>query len=144
MVSTAYELATAYDLSRKELVFCDVEEPVSEVARRFLERNVGSMIVRSSGGYVGFLTDDTLFRAIADGVDLRNATCGDLKLDPLHTIAKDARLSKVAETFRQTGATRLAVVDRNGKIVAVVKKKNLDLLDRFAFVRRMLSTDRRV
>jgi len=144
VVSTAYELATAYDLSRKELVFCDVDESVREVARRFLEKGIGSMIVRSPEGYVGFVTDDVLFRAIADGVDLRTATCGDLELDPLHTIQKDAHLSEVADAFRKTRATRLAVVDKNGKIVAVVKRKNLELLDRFTFVRRMLYRDRRV
>jgi len=137
LVKTAYDLGTAYDISRKELVFCKVEDPVRKVAETFLQKNIGSMIVVSGDGYAGFVTDDSIFRAVAEGVDLRSAKVGDLKLDPLFTIRKEAPLSEVSALFAKTGTTRMGVVDDSGKIVAVVKKKTLHLLDRFSFVDRM-------
>ena len=138
MVKTAYELGTAYDIGRKELVFCDVKDSVRKLAREFRERSIGSMIVVSDRQYLGIVTDETLFRAIEDGVDLLSAKVGDLKLDPIHTIRKDAPLTEVAKLFEQTGTSRLGVVDEGGRIVAVVKKRNLELLDRFSFVDRAL------
>lgn len=136
MVSTAYELATAYDISRKELVFADADDPVRKIAQDFITKNIGSMIVISGNEYIGIITDDTIFQAIHEGIDLLTAKVKDLRLDPIHTIRKDASLSEVSQLFASTGASRLGVEDEEGKIVAVVKKKNLELLDRFNFVDR--------
>ncbi len=138
MVKTAYDLATAYDMGRKELVFCDVKDSVRKVAREFRERSIGSMIVVSRNKHMGIVSDETLFRAIESGVDLLSARVGDLKLDPIHTVPKDASLTEVARLFEETGASRLGVVDECGRIVALVKKRNLELLDRFSFVDRAL------
>ncbi len=138
MVTTAYDLATAYDISRKELVFCNANDPVRKVARDFYEKKIGSMIVVRDDEYIGFVTDENIFQAIAEDVDLLTSKVGDLKLDELHKIDRDATLSEVSDKFAQTQATRLAVVDEHGKVVAVVKKKNLELLDRFSFVDRLM------
>lgn len=138
MVKTAYDLGTAYDIGRKELVFCDVKDPVRKVAREFRERGIGSLIVMDGKAHVGIVTDEILFRAIEAGVDLLSAKVGDLKLEPIHTVPKDASLAEVARLFRQTGTSRLGVVDEEGRIVALVKKRNLELLDRFSFVDRAL------
>ncbi len=138
METTAYDLATAYDISRKELVFCDADRPVRKVARDFYEKGIGSMIVTEDGDYIGFVTDQNIFRAISEDVDVRSARVGDLKLDPLNKIKHDATLSEVASLFAETRATRLAVVDDEGKVVAVVKKKNLELLDRFNIAASMV------
>jgi CBS domain-containing protein len=137
MVKTAYELATAYDIGRKELVFCDIDDSVSKIAKKLRSREIGSMIVRSGDGYAGIVTDDLVLDAIAKGVDVSSATVRDLKLDPLYTVAKDAPLAEVSKLFNTHGTTRLGVVDETGNIVAVVKKKNLELLDRFSFVDRV-------
>lgn len=137
MVKTAYDLGTAYDISRKELVFCDAEDPVRKVGEKFYKKGIGSMIVVSGDQYAGFVTDDAIFKAVAEGLDLRSAKVGDLELDPLFTIRREAPLSEVSALFAKTRTTRLGVVDDEGKIVAVVKKKTLHLLDRFSFVDRM-------
>jgi CBS domain-containing protein len=136
MVKTAYELATAYDIGRKELVFCDIDDSVSKIAKKLRSKEIGSMIVRSEGGYAGIVTDDLVLDAIAKGIDVSNATVRDLKLDPLYTVTKDAPLIEVSKLFNTHGTTRLGVVDNEGSIVAVVKRKNLELLDRFNFVDR--------
>ena len=138
MVDTAYELATAYDIGRKELVFCDIDDTIAKIAKRLRKKEVGSMIVRSGDGYAGIVTDESVLDAVAQGVDVSSGTLRDLKLDPLYTIDMGAPLSEVSKLFSTKGTTRLGVVDKQGNIVAVVKKKNLELLDRFTFVDRAL------
>jgi len=136
MVSTAYELATAYDIARKELVFCDINDTIPTIARVLRSKNIGSMIVRKGDEYVGIITEDAVLDAIANGVDALNAKVSDIKLDPLLTVHKDASLEEVEKLFATHGMTRIGVVDDQGKMIAVVKKKNLELLDRFKFVDR--------
>ena len=136
MVSTAYELATAYDISRKDLVFCNIDDTISKIAKDLRSKEIGSMIVCAGDGYAGIITEDNVLDAIANGVDVLSAKVGDIKLDPLHTVHKGAPLSEVSKLFATHGTTRLGVIDDDGRIVAVVKKKNLELLDRFTFVDR--------
>ncbi len=136
MVSTAYELATAYDIARKELVFCDINDTIPAIAKHLRSKNIGSMIVRKGDGYAGIITEDNVLDAIAKGVDVVNAKVRDIKLDPLETVHKDASLADVESLFETHGMTRIGVVDDEGKIIAVAKKKNLELLDRFTFVER--------
>ncbi len=142
MVSTAYDLATAYDLSRRELAFCNAKDPVRRVAREFYIRGIGSMIVVSGKEHIGFVTDCAIFRALSEGADLLKAKVEDLKLDPLITVRRDAPLSEVASLFDGSEASRIAVIDDEGKVVGVVKRKNLDLLDRFRIVDRVLDRTR--
>ncbi len=136
MVSTAYELATAYDISRKELVFCNIDDSIQKIARDLRSKEIGSMFVRSGDGYAGIITENNVIHAIAEGVDVLSAKVGDMKLDPLYTVHRDAPLSEVTRLFSTYGTTRLAVVEDDGRIVAVVKKKNLELLDRFRLAER--------
>ncbi len=136
MISTAYELATAYDIGRKELVFCDINDSIREIAKDLRDKNIGSMIVRKGDGYAGIITEDNVLDAIANGVNVLEAKVKDIRLEPLETVHKDTSLSDVAELFRTQNMTRIGVVDDQGQMVAVVKKKNLELLDRFKFVDR--------
>jgi CBS domain-containing protein len=136
MVTTAYELATAYELGRKDLVFCDIDDSIPKIAQDLRSKDIGSMFVRSGDGYAGIITEDGVLGAIAEGVDVLTAKVRDMKLDPIHTLHKEAPLSEVSRLFATTGTTRLGVVDDEGQIVAVVKRKNLQLLDRFKFVDR--------
>jgi CBS domain-containing protein len=137
MVSTAFELATAYDIGRKELVFCDIGDSIPSIARTLRDREIGSIIVCKDERYAGIVTEDKVLDAVSRGVDVLNATVGDLPLDPLFTVHRDAPLAEVSELFATHGVTRLGVVDDGGKIIAVVKRKNLELLDRFSFIDRM-------
>lgn len=138
MVSTAYELATAYDIGRKELVFCDIDDSIRKIAKDLRDKNIGSMIVRKGDGYAGIITEDNVLDAVANGVNVLEAKVKDIRLEPLETVHKDASLSDVAELFRTQNMTRIGVVDDQGRMVAVVKKKNLELLDRFKFVDRAI------
>ena len=136
MVSTAYELATAYDIGRKELIFCSADDTIREVAKDLRSKDIGSMIVKSGDGYAGIITEDNILHAISEGVNVLDKKVGEIELDTLHTIKKNATLSEVSNLFASTGTTRAGVVDEDGRIVAVVKKKNLELFDRFSFVDR--------
>ena len=85
------------------------------------------MIVKDrSGKYVGLLTDKVFFEALASGVVLVGMRVCDLKLEPLICVNKNAGIEEVMMKFRETPSGRLAMVDDEGRIVGILKKKNID------------------
>lgn len=118
---------TPYDYAKKTTAECGTDWPISRAAETFDRENIGSMLVKDrSGAYAGLLTDKTLFKAISGGLDLYELTVGELPLEPVVFIGKNAGLAEVSMKFRESPSGRLVMRDENGRIVGVLKKKNLD------------------
>ena len=118
-----------YNYARKKIIECRTTDTITSVAKLFHEEGVGSALVKDqSGKHAGLITDSTLFKAIANGVNVTQIKVEDLKLEELVVVSKDADLAEVLEKFNKTQVRRIAMADSSGKIVAVLKK---NLLDRF-------------
>ena len=121
-----------YDYARKRVIYCWLEEPVSIVSKRFVEENVGSMIVDDEEGkHVGMLTDAVLFKAVSAGVDVSKMKVKGLKYEPLVTASIHADVDEVMGKFKDTLSERIALVDEENRIAGILKKKNID---RFAML----------
>lgn len=118
---------TPYDYARKKVVYCWLDEPVNEAARRLAAENIGSMVVDDrKGRHVGMLTDFVIFTAISANADVSGMQVKDLKLEPLVTAPMDAEINDVMGLFDKTESGRIALVDEDGDIAGILKKKNLE------------------
>jgi len=129
---------TPYDYAKKTTAECGTDWPITRAAETFDLGNIGSMLVKdASGAYTGLLTDKTLFKAISDGLDLYELTVGELPLEPIVFISKNAGFDEVSMKFRESPSGRIVMRDDNGRIVGVLKKKNID---RFSNIRETLNS----
>lgn len=118
---------TPYDYARKKVVYCWLDENVDEAARRLAVENIGSMVVDDrSGKHVGMLTDTVIFTALSTCVNIYDMTVKDLKLEPFVSSPLDAEINEVMKLFDETGSSRIALVDDEGGIAGILKKKNLE------------------
>jgi len=123
--------ALPYAYARKNVVECGISETLPSVAKKMRDEGVGSLIVKDeSGGYAGMLTDSLIFCAIADGKNVSEMKVSDLHLMPFAKASRDADFGEVMDLFAKHNVSRLALTDEKGKIVAVLKKKNIE---RFAY-----------
>jgi predicted transcriptional regulator len=124
---------TLYDYARKKVVYCWLDECVNDAAQRLAEENIGSMIADDrKGKHVGMLTDIILFKAISIGSELYDLKVKDLELEPFVTLKMDASVDEAMGLFNRTSASRIALVDGDGDIIGIIKRKNLE---RFATLR---------
>ncbi|MDD5112096.1 MAG: CBS domain-containing protein [Candidatus Altiarchaeota archaeon] len=134
---------TPYDYARKKVVYCWLDEPVSEAAKRMASENIGSLIVDDKGGkHVGMLTDVVLFTAISSCANICNMKVRDLSLEPLVSAPMKASIEEVMEKLDRTVSGRIALLDDDGEIAAVLKKKNLERFARFEVGEKLLRDKR--
>lgn len=123
---------TPYDYARKKVSYCWIDEPVVDVAKRLAVEDIGSLVVDDrEGKHVGMLTDMVIFNALSTCVNICDMKVGDLKLDPYVPAPMNSSMGDVMKKFSETGAKRIALVDSEGDITAVLKKKNLERFARF-------------
>ncbi|MBU0762093.1 MAG: CBS domain-containing protein [Candidatus Altiarchaeota archaeon] len=121
-----------FDYAKHWIAVLSLEASVKNAARLFRDENIGSILVKDEDGApVGLLTDKVLFNAIAEGVDLRDKKVADLKVENLVYIEKDADIEDVAENFPKSPSGRLAMTDKNGNIVGILKRKNIERFSAF-------------
>lgn len=123
--------ALPYSYARKNVVECNIGDTLPSAARRMRDEGVGSVLVRDERGeYAGMLTDSMIFGAIADNKNVSELKIKDLSLMPFVRAGRDADFGEVMDLFAKRNVSRIALVDEKGKVVAVLKKKNIE---RFAY-----------
>jgi len=116
-----------YAYARKTTAECYSDSPLASVVRILIEEDIGSILVKDrKGGYAGILTDKKLLGVIAKGADLSDMSVGELDLEPIVFVDKNADIDEVRAKFGQTHTTRLVMTDDEGRVVGVLKKKNID------------------
>jgi CBS domain-containing protein len=104
---------------------------LAEVAREMRQEDCDSVAVITDGRLVGIITERDLVRAIADGVDPKQATASlVMTLNPA-TVGTEEDVSIVALKMMRLGIRHLPVVDAAGKPVGLLSARNLvAVLDR--------------
>ena len=104
---------------------------IAEVARQMRLEDSDSVAVLNDGRLVGIITERDLVRAIADGVDPKQATAGVVMSPNPATVTEDEDVSVVALKMMRLGIRHLPVVDLTGKPVGLLSARNLvAVLDR--------------
>lgn len=121
------------DLPPGDLLSVDPETTIGDVARQMRQGDSDSVAVMSGGKLVGIITERDLVRAIADGVDPREARADVVMTADPATVDADEDVAVVAVKMMRLGIRHLPVVNKAGKPVGLVSARNLvGILDRKA------------
>jgi CBS domain-containing protein len=102
-------------------------DSVTEAAQAMKEQDVGSLPVVEGERLVGIVTDrDIVVRAVAEGVDPRTATVGEVTSGDLVTVEPDEDLDDALKLMAQHRIRRLPVVE-DGRLVGVVAQADVAL-----------------
>jgi len=113
------------------LVAVSPQSTVAEVAREMRLEDCDSVAVMGDGRLVGIITERDLVRAIADGVDPKQATASVVMTPNPATVTIEEDVSVVALKMMRLGIRHLPVVDAIGKPVGLLSARNLvAVLDR--------------
>lgn len=115
-----------YDFARKDVFYCRPDELVADASDRLVEKNIGSLVVHEKGGKnIGLLTDALILKAVTSGRELCEIRVKELELEPLVSAPRDADMKEVLKKFKESVSGRIALVDGAGRIVGILKEKNL-------------------
>jgi CBS domain-containing protein len=113
------------EICTRDIVFCDRCSSVVEIARLMRNHHVGDIIVserRDSGLVpVGVVTDrDLAIEVLAQEVDPRKLSAGDLIDRELVTVAETDAVYNAIWLMRSKGVRRLPVVNQQGLLIGVL------------------------
>lgn len=119
------------DLPPDRLLSVDPNTKLSDVAREMRVNDSDSVAVMDDGMLVGIITERDLVRAIADGVNPKEAAAAIIMTTDPATVTADEEVSVVAVKMMRLGIRHLPVVNDKDQPVGLVSARNLvGLLDR--------------
>ena len=108
------------DLFTRAVVTAKPDEPVSAIARRMQEHNVGTVIIVEDQRPVGIITDRDL--ALALGTERARPASPASAVMSRHVVAipSDADVYTAARFIRESEVRRLPIVDHDDRVVGLV------------------------
>jgi CBS domain-containing protein len=113
------------ELPPAKLVDVTPSTKLADVAREMRLEDCDSVAVMDGGRLVGIITERDLVKAIADGVDPKQATAGMVMTPNPATVGTEEDVSVVALKMMRLGIRHLPVIDGIGKPVGLVSARNL-------------------
>ena len=119
------------DYCNSNVVCCEPDAPISEVASLMRKHHVGDVVVvanQQEGQQIpiGILTDrDILVETIALDVEARLFTASDLMSSPVTTVNEAAGISETLGIMRGKRIRRMPVVDKAGALIGMVTTDDL-------------------
>ncbi len=111
---------------RRELIRLSIDSPISLIAKTLWDSNVGSVVIYEGkeDNIVGFIDDRAIFKLIAENknpLEVKSRTI----VKKLELIPKNLTVKETWEKYGNTVHKRFGVVDENGKVIGILRKKTL-------------------
>jgi CBS domain-containing protein len=120
------------DLPSKPVLSVDGQTTLSEVAARMRDEDRDSVAVMAQGRLLGIITERDMVRAIAAGVDPRQANASLFMSADLLTTSPDEDATVAAVRMIERGIRHLPVIDDDGVPIGLVSAHDLlALMDRW-------------
>jgi CBS domain-containing protein len=113
------------DLPSKPALAVDAQTTLSEVAARMRDEDRDSVAVMAQGRLLGIITERDMVRAIAAGVDPRQANASLFMSSELLTTTPDEDAGVAAGRMIELGIRHLPVVDDDGVPIGLVSAHDL-------------------
>lgn len=97
------------------------EEPVQVAAKMMKQAGIGVLPVSKGDKVMGMVTDrDIVVRPVAEGMDPSRTTVESIMTTPIAHVYDDEEIPEAAGRMKEKRIKRLAVLDRNEKLVGMV------------------------
>ena len=121
---------TAGSVCVRDVVIATPEMSITQVADLMRQYHVGSLVVvddkAGKNRPVGIVTDrDLVIEVLAQEVDLKSITVGDVMSHTLLTATESESLWEVIHRMRAQGVRRVPVVDDNGSLAGILSVDDL-------------------
>jgi CBS domain-containing protein len=113
------------DLPPGDLLSVGPETTIADVARQMRKGDSDAAVVMFEGRLVGIITERDLVRAIADGIDPKQARADVVMTADPATVEADEEVAMVAVKMTRLGVRHLPVVNMAGKPIGLVSARNL-------------------
>jgi len=113
------------DLPPGKLLSIEPATTIAEVARDMRKDDADCVAVMSEGRLVGIITERDLVKAIADGIDPKEARADVVMTRDPATVDADEDVAVVAVKMMRLGIRHLPVVNKAGKPIGLVSARNL-------------------
>ncbi len=109
------------DLMHKGVEIMPPDTPVTKLAKRMLEKDIGAIPVGSKDQLLGMVTDrDITVRAVANGKDITKLTAQDVMTKDVVCCRDTEKIRDVMHTMEAKQIRRLPVIDENSHLVGMV------------------------
>jgi CBS domain-containing protein len=103
-------------------------QSLTEAAQMMKSEDAGAIPVVDGGRLVGIVTDrDIVIRAVAEGVDPRMLTVGDVASPHVVAITADQSLDDALALMEQYRVRRLPVIERDDEVVGILAQADVAL-----------------
>lgn len=110
----------------KGVITLDLSKSVFHAAKILSSKNIGSVIITEKGDAVGILTErDIVKKIVAKGKDPKKVKLFQVMSKPLKAIYVHQTIQDAALAMREKNIKRLAVVDKNNKLVGIITQGDL-------------------
>lgn len=109
------------DVMHKGATFVEPVTPVTEIAKRMRESDVGALPVRSNGQLVGIVTDrDITCRAVAGGSNIGTLTAQDVMTKDVTCCSPDDDVTVAIQAMEANKIRRMPVADSHKTMVGML------------------------
>lgn len=113
------------DLARTDVVTASPETPVTDLARRMDEEDVGSVVITNEDEPLGIVTDrDLTVRVLGNGADPAGERAEDVMSTGLYTASPEDGFYEAARLMRENGVRRLPV-SNGGSLRGIITADDL-------------------
>jgi len=111
---------------RREVVTCEVADPLVKVASTMRTHNISSVVVCRGGNPIGIVTDrDLRNKVVAHGFDPNTLTVDDIMSSPLITVGAEEFLFEALYRMSRHGIHRVGVTDSDGTLTGVITDSDI-------------------
>lgn len=108
-------------LEEQELVTCEPDAKVAEVAKLMADRNVGAVLVLTHDKPRGIITDrDITVRCVAKNLDVNDTTVEQVLTESLETVEETAGFFDCIRKMREARVRRMPVVNDEGRAMGII------------------------
>lgn len=113
------------DIFSKDVVTALPDEPLSAIARKMQEYNVGDVVVIEDRRPVGIITDRDLALALGCQDMSRRTPVEEVMTRHVVAVPEDMGVFTATRFIREAGVRRLPIVDRHDRVVGMVTLDDL-------------------
>ncbi|HEX5542816.1 MAG TPA: CBS domain-containing protein [Micromonospora sp.] len=118
-------MTTVGEFMTTRLVTMDVNDAVTNAARKMHDADIGDVIVMDGDEVAGIVTDrDIAVRAVAEQLDMDNVPLSRIQSSDLITVSQHDDAVAAADLMRTNAVRRLPVIE-DGKLIGVISLGDL-------------------